>query len=91
MKAWDPETALVCGVVGLFMPMRLPSSEPNWVPCCCSGLDVARVEVVSLANGPVSVGSGYDDEEEAALAHDDYVRKHKLKRRRLHFPRKGEE
>ena len=37
-----------------------------------------------------SVGSGYPDEEAAALAHDDYVREHQL-RRRLHFPRPGEE
>ena len=38
---------------------------------------------------PISVGSGYEDEEAAARAHDDYVRKHKLQRR-LHFPRAGE-
>ena len=38
---------------------------------------------------PISVGSGYGDEEAAARAHDDYVRKHKLQRR-LHFPRAGE-
>ena len=37
----------------------------------------------------ISVGSGYEDEEAAARAHDDYVRKHKLQRR-LHFPRAGE-
>ena len=38
---------------------------------------------------PISVGSGYEDEEAAARAHDDYVREHKLQRR-LHFPRAGE-
>ena len=38
----------------------------------------------------ISVGSGYKDEEEAARAHDNYVREHKLQRR-LHFPRAGED
>lgn len=37
----------------------------------------------------ISVGSGYKDEEEAARAHDNYVREHGLQRR-LHFPRAGE-
>ena len=38
----------------------------------------------------ISVGSGYEDEEAAARAHDEYVREHKLSRR-LYFPRPGDE